>query len=372
MSAELSRRHVLHVAAGVGAALGLSGCGLMADGASQAATSKKVKAEIDGDLVYFNWAEYIDPSVFKGFSEKYGVKIIQSNYDSMESMVAKLQAGNRYDVIFPSAVWVKKLVAANRLLKIDHRQVPNASRIFGHYPVFADPWYDANSAHSIPFTMYKTGIAWRKDKLGDRLSGSWNDLWNANAKGKTFLLDDRDEVLGMAALLLGYPLNAAESNQLDMIVEKIEGLRPHLRGFSSTDYRNLLNGNAWLQHTWSGDMAAVLNNAKDPSVYGFESPEEGAPVNSDAYAIPVNAKHPGTALLFIDYLLRPENVVKNMNYIGYPMPVHGAEKAYEKIVARLPECKVTPADLNKHLYFENNTVEQRRTRDAAWTRIKVG
>lgn len=119
-------------------------------------------------------------------------------------------------------------------------------------------------------------------------------------------------------------------------------------------------------------MAAVLNNAKDPSVYGFESPEEGAPVNSDAYAIPVNAKHPGTALLFIDYLLRPENVVKNMNYIGYPMPVHGAEKAYEKIVARLPECKVTPADLNKHLYFENNTVEQRRTRDAAWTRIKVG
>jgi betaine-aldehyde dehydrogenase len=47
--------------------------------------------------------------------------------------------------------------------------------------------------------MYKTGIGWRKDKLGD-LSGSWNDLWSAAAAGRTFLLDDRDEALGMAAL----------------------------------------------------------------------------------------------------------------------------------------------------------------------------
>ena len=29
--------------------------------------------------------------------------------------------------------------------------------------------------------MYKTGIAWRKDKLGDELTGSWRDLWNEEA-----------------------------------------------------------------------------------------------------------------------------------------------------------------------------------------------
>jgi hypothetical protein len=37
-----------------------------------------VKAKIDGDLVYFNWADYLDPSVFKGFKEEYGVDIIES------------------------------------------------------------------------------------------------------------------------------------------------------------------------------------------------------------------------------------------------------------------------------------------------------
>ena len=88
-------------------------------------------------------------------------------------------------------------------------------------------------------------------------------------------------------------------------------------------------------------MAALLWQADDPSIYGFEAPQQGTPVNSDTYAIPINARHPGTALLFIDYMLRPENVEKNINYIGYPMPVHGTEATYQEIVADYPECTVT-------------------------------
>ena len=116
-------------------------------------------------------------------------------------MQAKLAAGNQYDIIFPSAQWVQKLVAANQLHTIDPSTLKNAPLIFDHYAYFADPWYDQKSAHSIPFSMYKTGIAWRKDKLGETLGGGWSDLWNATAKGRTFVLDDRDEVLGMLALL---------------------------------------------------------------------------------------------------------------------------------------------------------------------------
>jgi spermidine/putrescine transport system substrate-binding protein len=220
--------------------------------------------------------------------------------------------------------------------------------------------------------MYKTGIAWRKDKIGDQLTGSWNDLWDEAAKGHTFILDDRDEVLGMAALLLGLDLNTAKKDDLDAIVTKMETLRPYLRAFSSDDYNNLLAGDAWLHQTWSGDMASVLWQADDPSLFGFETPSEGAPVNTDTYAIPANAEHPGTALLFIDYMLRPENVERNINYIGYPMPVHGTEQVYDELVAPYPECKVTLDDLAEDLYFTNHSVEESRDRDDAWTRIKVG
>ena len=93
-------------------------------------------------------------------------------------------------------------------------------------------------------------------------------------------------------------------------------------------------------------MAALLWQAPDPSIYGFEAPNEGTPINSDTYAIPVNAQHPGTAMLFIDYMLRPENVEKNINYICYPMPVHGPKPPTTEIVADVPGLHVTVEDLS--------------------------
>ena len=367
---SLSRRGFL-IGGTAAAALGTSGCAYLSPELPKE-IMEPVVPEIDGDLVYFNWAEYVHPKVFKGFEEEYGVKVIESNYDSMESMQAKLAAGNHYDLIFPSAQWVERLTATHQLRRIDPSTLVNAPLIFDHYDYFADPWYDPGSIHSIPFTMYKTGLAWRKDKLGDELTASWGDLWNETAKGRTIVLDDRDEALGMMALKLGLPINTANDEDLDRIVDEFQSLRPYLRAFSSDDYNNLLAGDAWLHQTWSGDMAALLWQAEDPSIYGYLTPNEGSPVNSDAYAIPRDARHPGTALLFIDYMLRPENVEKNINWIGYPMPVHGTEAAYEELVADFPACRVTLEDLESGLYFDVDSVYQTQARDAAYTEIKVG
>ncbi|MEZ0089242.1 spermidine/putrescine ABC transporter substrate-binding protein [Streptacidiphilus sp. EB129] len=369
----LSRRSLLRAGAVGTLGLGLTGCGFMqAQTSASDDTQPPIDVKVDGDLVYFNWADYVDPSVFAGFQKEYGVKVVQSNFDSMEGMVAKLDAGNSYDLIFPSAKYTQRLAQAGRLRRIDHAKLHNADAVFSGYGYFEDPWYDARSAHSVPFTMYKTGIGWRKDRLGN-LSGSWQDLWDPGASGTAFLLDDEDEALGMAALKLGIDLNTSQKADLDRITTLLKNLRPHLRGFSSDDYNNLLNGNATITQAWSGDMVSVLNQAKDASVYGFEVAREGSPINSDCYAIPSNARHPGTAMLFIDYMLRPANVVKNMQYIGYPMPVHGTESAYAALVGQLPQCVISPSDLKPGLYFRNPaTTADAQARDAAWTDVKAG
>ena len=41
------------------------------------------------------------------------------------------------------------------------------------------------------------------------MTGSWEDLWNEEARGRIFTLDDQDEALAMAALLLDYDVNTA-------------------------------------------------------------------------------------------------------------------------------------------------------------------
>lgn len=369
----LSRRSLLRAGALTSLGIGLGGCGFMSPRTPATEdTQPPIDVKVDGDLVYFNWADYVDPSVFAGFQKEYGVKVIQSNFDSMPGMLAKLDAGNNYDLIFPSAKYTQRLVQAGRLRRIDHAKLRNTEAVYSGYDYFNDPWYDARSAHSVPFTMYKTGIGWRKDKLGS-LSGSWQDLWDPAAKGTAFLLDDQDEALGMAALKLGIDLNTSVKADLDRITSLLKDLRSHLRGFSSDDYNNLLNGNTTITQAWSGDMVSVLNQAKNASVYGFEVAREGSPINSDCYAIPTNAKHPGTAMLFIDYMLRPANVIKNMQYIGYPMPVRGTESAYAALVRRMPECVITPQDLKPDLYFRNPaTAADSHARDAAWTDVKAG
>ena len=98
-----------------------------------------------------------------------------------------------------------------------------------------------------------------------------------------------------------------------------------LRAYSSDDVNNMNGGGAWIHHMWSGDFIYLRKGLVDkPENYNFEAPKEGTPINSDAYVIPTNAKHPGTAMLFIDYLLRPENAMKNINYLYYPFPVKDA------------------------------------------------
>jgi spermidine/putrescine transport system substrate-binding protein len=335
------------------------------------APTPAAKARIDGDLVYFNWADYLDPAVLKGFQKEYGVRIIETNFDSYEGMMAKLTSGNQYDVIFPGAKFVDLLRRQGRLQRIDKTQLKNAGQVFGSGGFFDDPWYDAKSEHSVPFTVYKTGIAYRKDKV-TTMTGSWADLWNSRAKGKIFTLDNQDEAIGMAALRLGLDVNTAKPDELARIQDLLLTQKPFLRGYSSDDINDMASGDSWIHQMWSGDfLYFLLNEADDPAKYDFIAPSEGTPINSDAYAIPANAAHPGTALLFIDYMLRPKNAVKNIEYLGYPMPIAGAAGTFEKLAEAAPACNVSLSDLSNPTVFRTQTPEDQKARSAVWTQVKA-
>lgn len=373
-SAPLGRRGFLGGALGLGAAAALTGCGFSGgDTPSSSATSQApaAKAKVDGDLVYFNWAEYLDPDVMKGFEKEYGVKIIESNFDSYPAMMAKLSSGNQYDITFPGSKEVAQLRAAGKLQRIDKAQLKNADQVFGVTPYFDNPWYDENSDYSVPFTMYKTGIAYRKDKV-TTMTESWQDLWNEQAKGKIFVLDEADEAIGFAALKLGLDINTSDAGDLAKIKELLLSQKPYLRAYSTDDINNLAGGNAWIHHAWSGDFLALVSyTVDDPENYGYITPKEGSPIGSDAYAIPANAQHPGTALLFIDYLLRPENIDANINFLGYPMPTKSSQATFDALTKDYPETRVSVADLEKPNVFKTQTPEGKAARDAMWTEVKA-
>jgi spermidine/putrescine transport system substrate-binding protein len=368
-----SRRTLLTGGVALGVTSGLSAACAYIPTDQKIATRlpKSAKAKIDGDLVYFNWADYLDPDVLKGFQKEYGVKIIESNFDSMEGMYAKINAGNQYDVVFPIAKWVVKMRNEGKLRAIDHSQLSNADQVFYSGSYFNHPWYDPRSAASVPFTVYKTGIGWRTDKI-DTMTGSWHDLWNPQGAKRIFTLDDQDEALAMAALLLGYDVNTAKPSHLDEMKKLLITQKEYLRAYSSDDVNDMARGDAWIHHMWSGDFLYLREGVvKHPENYNFEAPKEGSPINSDAYCIPANARHPGTAMLFIDYMLRPENARKNIAYLYYPFPVKDAVASFEALAKDVPACNVEVKDLENPDVFRLLGADEVQRRAAAWTDVKA-
>ena len=279
-----------------------------------------IEPKVDGDLYYFNYSQYINPGLVKEFEQKYDVRVIQSYFDAMEGMIAKLRAGNTYDVVFPTAEYVQRLVQEEQLLRIPRDKLENLDNIYSY---FDDPWYDPDSAHSVPYSLYITGIGYRADVI-DNMTGSWNDLGNEEAAGRIYMLDDYQEALAAGNLLNGYDMNTVVESELEATKEWLIGLKPLLRGYSVDTITNMSSGNAWIEHLWNGDIINIRYRVDDPDTIQFQKCSEGFPVGSDTFVIPVNAEHPGTALLFIDFMLRSKE--------------RGAQRQLE----RLPDAEPRP------------------------------
>jgi spermidine/putrescine transport system substrate-binding protein len=368
LAGRIGRRELLRGGAGLALGAGLAGCGLGdSSSGSKKETEKVVKAKVDGDLVYFNWSEYLDPALIKQFESRYGVRVRQSNFDSMSSMMAKLRSGNRYDVIFPDQSYAPRLIAANQLLKIDHEQLKNYDKI---WDFFHDPAYDPGAEHTVPYGLYCTGIIWNEDKISG-MTESWDDLFREDAKGKIFVLDDYQEALGMANLRNGFKLSTVDEGEIEKSKQMLIDQKPLLRGYSTDDIQNLINGNAWIHHGWNGDVVNLRNQVKNPESYRFEKCTEGIPVGTDTIAIPANAPHPGTALLFLDFMLDPQNAAQNVAYFGYPMAVKGAEDAFAKIAQEDPAVQITLDDVQNGQQYAYLTGEDKALWDRAWTEVKA-
>jgi spermidine/putrescine transport system substrate-binding protein len=321
----------------------------------------------DGDLLYFNWAQYINQALLKGFAKEYKVQVHEANFTNMQGMLAKLRAGVRYDVTFPEAQFAVQLVKANVLMPIDHAKLSNFGQVAAP---FRNPWYDPNAQHSVPYAIWTTGIAWRTDKVSG-MTGSWNDLWNhPAAAGRTFLLDDYQEVIGMSLLRDRNNLNSSNPTEVTNAANQVLKIKQRLRGFTSVN-TEMANGTSWLTHMWSGTVYQALLVMKHPETLHYQLNKEGIVVGSDTIVIPKNAPHPNTALLFLDYMLRPENSSANVKAIGYPMMTTSGLATYSGLTKKYPWLAVTIPEVQNGNHILPQTGSGLQLWDTAWAKIKA-
>ena len=96
--------------------------------------SKDEEKTADGyakEIYLYNWAEYMTQDVLDKFEEEYGIKVVETTFESNDEMLAKLLAGGGtdYDIAVPSNFYVESMKANDLLEPLDKAVITNYNNI---------------------------------------------------------------------------------------------------------------------------------------------------------------------------------------------------------------------------------------------------
>ena len=344
-------------------------------------------------LNVYNWSDYIADDTIKNFEKETGIKVNYDNYDSNETLMAKLMAGNTgYDIVVPGAHFAKTQIEAGLLQKLDRSKLTNWSNL--------DPALLKQLAAVDPGNQYLVDWMWgyvtvgiNTPKVKAALAAAPNPLpmpenaWSlifdpkyaAKLKGcGVNFLDSASEVLPVAMLYVGKPPYSTNAADYDAAAAMLKTVRPYVTRFSSSGYINdLAGGSLCAVMGYSGDIniaraRALQANPKQPAAIEALVPTGGATLFFDSMAIPKDAKNVANAHLFINYILRPEVAASLTNKVFYANPNQASLKFVKKDVAE-NKTIFLPADALARMTAPDAVPQPiRRVQTRIFTNFKAG
>jgi spermidine/putrescine transport system substrate-binding protein len=325
--------------------------------------------ETGATLQIYNWVAYINEAVIKNFCKKYNCKYALTTFNTMEEALAKLNSGElKFDVFLPTVDVLGQLIAQKLIRPLNHSYIPN---IANAWPDYRNPFYDVAWQYTTPYSIYTTGMAWRKDKVN--LSPSWNMPWEgAPYKGKVAVLDDYRETISLALMRAGnFDLNTTSTPQIQAAGRALQELASltNVR-IDNNDYTDVPTGKTWIHHAWSGDMAASYSylpkgTSVDTLGYWFPANRKG-PVANDLMVNLTTGANPVLSHMFIDYMLNVDNAFENYSYVGYMQPLSAVTPARlikEQLLPPQLTSTVVLPDYFRHGIFQ---LELPPAADAVW------
>ena len=335
---------------------------------------------------FYNWSDYIDPTVIGEFTKQTGISVKYDTFDSNDILETKLLAGNSgYDLVVPTGYFLARQIKAGVFQKLDKARLPNLANVWDEIARRLAT-YDPGNQYAVNYMWGTTGIGYNvraaKQALGAAAPlDSWDIVFKPDEIAKfkdcgIHMLDSSDDVLSAALNYLGLDPNTSDPAELERAADIVVKVRPFVRKFHSSEYLNALaSGEICLVLGFSGDIKQAQKRAaeaKNGVEIGYVIPKEGAQLWFDNLAVPRDAKHPAEAHALIDFLLRPEIAAKNTNFIAYANGVAASRPYIDPAI--LEDRGIYPdATTMQHLYtITAHDQKTQRLMNRLWTRIKTG
>ena len=271
-------------------------CGILTATALTGCGSSSSAGE-NGEVIVYNWGEYIDPETLTMFEEETGIKVVYDEFETNEIMYPKVEAGSSaYDVVCPSDYMVQKMIENDLIQELDYDKIPNAKENIGAQYYEQAAAYDPGNKYCVPYCWGTVGIIYNKTMV-DTPPTKWADLWDEKYADNILMMDSIKD-----SFMVALKKNGFSSNSLDE------------------------SGEAAIGVMFSGDAIYVIGENPD---LDYVIPEEGTNVWIDGWVIPKNAPNKENAEKFIDFMCRPDVALKNFEYITYGTPNTAARELIE-------------------------------------------
>ena len=292
-------------------------------GATEAASTKKEDA---GQVIVYNWGEYLDPEVIDLFEEETGIKVVYEEFETNEIMYPKVAAGAiAYDVVCPSDYMIQKMIENDLLQEINFDNVPNIENIDEEYLSWSEE-FDPGNKYSVPYCWGTVGILYNKTMVEEPID-SWDVLWDETYKDNILMQDSVRDALMVALKKLGYSMNTTSEDEISEATQLLIEQKPLVQAYVIDQVRDKMIGNeAAIGVIYSGE--AIYTQRENPDLE-YVIPKEGSNLWIDSWVIPKNAQNKENAEAFINFLCRPDIALMNFEYITYSTPNKAARELIE-------------------------------------------
>ena len=280
----------------------------------------------NGEVIVYNWGEYLDPEVLTIFEEETGIKVVYDEFETNEVMYPKVEAGaTAYDVICPSDYMIQKMIENDLLAEINFDNIPNIKNIGTQY-MEQSKEFDPENKYSVPYCFGTVGILYNKTMVDGPID-SWSVLWDEKYADNILMQDSVRDAFMVALKLNGYSMNSLNKEELESAKDALIAQKPLVQAYVIDQVRDKMIGDeAAIGVIYSGE--AIYTQRENENLE-YVIPKEGTNVWIDSWVIPKNAPNKENAEKFINFMCREDIALMNFEYITYSTPNTAAQALIE-------------------------------------------
>ena len=317
------------------------------------------------ELVLYTWESMFPQEVLDAFEQETGIRVNYVNFDTDETMLARLEAaeGGDYDIVVADDYIIETAIAEGLVTELDKTQLPSFGNI---NPIYQGQFFDPEDKYTVPYGAGVQTIVY-DPSLVDIEIDSYADLWDSSLASSIGVTSNFRVINGMALKVMGESYNTEDVAVIEEAGQKLLELAPNIRLIKDDNIQDdLISGeiSAAVMYTSQVTMA-MLANPELEVVY----PSEGIGFGIMGMFIPSNAPHSDAAYKFMEYILDPEVSAQCFEYIGYYCTNSAAE---EYINEEYKSFLTQPEEFSDNTeMIENISAEALETHTRVWTEFRT-